>query len=585
MLMKFISQLRKIKKTLKLCLDYYLIRSSGLFDGEWYLEKNPDVAQAGLEPVRHYLEHGGFEGRDPGPGFSSGWYLDTYEDVRNSGINPLVHYLKFGRKEGRRDTRVPFHHGEEDINASLIRSSGLFDEVLYLKNNPDVVLANTDPVLHYLNHGGFEGRDPGTDFSNGWYLDTYEDVRNSGINPLVHYLKYGRKQGRKAHPPIFKLGRIYDYCRETNSMFFEDVPERIYLRRPNILGNFLGDLEQGEALCPPAYVSVLKHVVIFGGSPLVITSEGLVLDDELADFNGGEFGKKSTLVKLLQGSSVMLDYDKKPSLQIKEGVLLSCGHDNNYFHWLVECLPKLVLIDELDDLKQFKDVPLLIPSGLHRNLETALKRININDRQLIHLEPNAACRVERLIFPSALSRIIDRYQGSPVFDVDIVLSHKWISKVGQGLKKDRQSDQIPWRKLFLSRKKGLRALGNLEELEFLLLRQGFQIIDLENMSLDFQIELFSQASLIVAPTGAALTNMLFCRPGTKVVVLMSNHEVTNYYLWSTLSDITNLDVTIIAGSRLFNLTNYWSVHDDYVIDPNILLDVIKQSVHTPLSME
>jgi capsular polysaccharide biosynthesis protein len=47
--------------------------------------------------------------------------------------------------------------------------------------------------------------------------------------------------------------------------------------------------------------------------------------------------------------------------------------------------------------------------------------------------------------------------------------------------------------------------------------------------LDFQIKLFAQASMVVAPTGAALTNMLFCRPGTKVVIFMSNHETTNFY--------------------------------------------------------
>jgi hypothetical protein len=144
------------------------------------------------------------------------------------------------------------------------------------------------------------------------------------------------------------------------------------------------------------------------------------------------------------------------------------------------------------------------------------------------------------------------------------------------LKKDMQSNQKPWRKLFLTRKKGLRALGNREELELLLLKRDFQIVDLENMSLDFQIELFSQTSMIVAPTGAALTNMLFCQVGTKVVIFMSNHEVTNYYFWSTLGDIANLDVMIIAGDRLFNLTNYWSIHDDYVIDPKTLLDEIKQ---------
>jgi hypothetical protein len=81
-----------------------LIRSSGLFDEAWYLNHNLDVAQAKVDPVRHYLLFGGFEGRDPSPKFSSSFYLKTYEDVKKAGINPLVHYLKCGREEGRNQT-------------------------------------------------------------------------------------------------------------------------------------------------------------------------------------------------------------------------------------------------------------------------------------------------------------------------------------------------------------------------------------------------------------------------------------------------------------------------------------------------
>jgi glycosyltransferase involved in cell wall biosynthesis len=80
--------------------NYALLRGSGLFDEAWYLSKNPDVVQAKVDPLLHYLRYGGFEGRDPGPDFSSAWYLDTYQDVKKAGFNPMVHYLKYGRQEG-----------------------------------------------------------------------------------------------------------------------------------------------------------------------------------------------------------------------------------------------------------------------------------------------------------------------------------------------------------------------------------------------------------------------------------------------------------------------------------------------------
>ena len=83
-----------------------LIRKSELFDASRYLEHNPDVAQAGVDPVRHYLLYGGFEGRDPSPNFDSKLYLEMYPDVQAAGINPLVHYLRYGQKEGRATQHV-----------------------------------------------------------------------------------------------------------------------------------------------------------------------------------------------------------------------------------------------------------------------------------------------------------------------------------------------------------------------------------------------------------------------------------------------------------------------------------------------
>ena len=92
---------RKAKRYLQQSRDLHLIRSSGLLDEVWYLKKNPDVANAQVNPVLHYLQYGAYEGRDPSPNFSSRWYLDTYEDVKKNGINPFVHYLRYGKKEGR----------------------------------------------------------------------------------------------------------------------------------------------------------------------------------------------------------------------------------------------------------------------------------------------------------------------------------------------------------------------------------------------------------------------------------------------------------------------------------------------------
>jgi hypothetical protein len=78
------------------------VKQSGAFDEAWYLEKYPDVAQAGKDPVEHYLRHGAAEGRNPSPYFDGQWYVREYPDVAQAGVNPLLHYLSFGRAESRR---------------------------------------------------------------------------------------------------------------------------------------------------------------------------------------------------------------------------------------------------------------------------------------------------------------------------------------------------------------------------------------------------------------------------------------------------------------------------------------------------
>lgn len=92
---------KKIKRYLTLFSDYNLIKKSQLFNKDWYINNNPDVASKKLNPLLHFLQYGGLEGRDPNPNFSSKWYLETYQDVKQSLMNPLVHYIRFGKNEGR----------------------------------------------------------------------------------------------------------------------------------------------------------------------------------------------------------------------------------------------------------------------------------------------------------------------------------------------------------------------------------------------------------------------------------------------------------------------------------------------------
>jgi hypothetical protein len=84
-----------------------LIVRSGMFDRAWYLARYPDVRSAGVDPVRHYLDWGAAEGRNPSPSFDTEWYASGNPDVRRAGLNPLVHYLRYGQREGRAPVPPP----------------------------------------------------------------------------------------------------------------------------------------------------------------------------------------------------------------------------------------------------------------------------------------------------------------------------------------------------------------------------------------------------------------------------------------------------------------------------------------------
>ena len=77
-----------------------MIRASGLFDENWYAETYGEVS-GDADGLAHYLKSGAKKGFDPGPRFSTNAYLAENPDVRDAGTNPLVHYLRFGRHEGR----------------------------------------------------------------------------------------------------------------------------------------------------------------------------------------------------------------------------------------------------------------------------------------------------------------------------------------------------------------------------------------------------------------------------------------------------------------------------------------------------
>jgi hypothetical protein len=108
-------------------IEWWRIRR--LFDPIFYLERYPDVWQAGMNPVWHYLRHGAAEGRKPHRLFEPDYYLSCCPEARTSP-NPLLHFIRTG---GRLGNPHP-----------------LFDCNAYLAAHPDIARRRVNPLLHYI---------------------------------------------------------------------------------------------------------------------------------------------------------------------------------------------------------------------------------------------------------------------------------------------------------------------------------------------------------------------------------------------------------------------------------------------------
>ncbi|TVU87591.1 glycosyltransferase [Vreelandella titanicae] len=71
------------------------------FDINYYLDKNPDVAEAGVDPEWHYYACGEGEGRKPNAQFDPTFYYKLNADVRTANMSAFRHFIDSGQQEGR----------------------------------------------------------------------------------------------------------------------------------------------------------------------------------------------------------------------------------------------------------------------------------------------------------------------------------------------------------------------------------------------------------------------------------------------------------------------------------------------------
>lgn len=87
-----------LKSSIKNRRYYKEIKNSGLFDSEFYESTYDDFKG---DALNHYLTEGFKQGKLPSLDFDPDVYFRLYPDVEQAGINPLLHYIAYGKSEGK----------------------------------------------------------------------------------------------------------------------------------------------------------------------------------------------------------------------------------------------------------------------------------------------------------------------------------------------------------------------------------------------------------------------------------------------------------------------------------------------------
>ena len=231
-----------------------------------------------------------------------------------------------------------------------------------------------------------------------------------------------------------------------------------------------------------------------------------------------------------------------------------------YGHWLIDVLPKLYLVKALLSNESYK---ILLPNDLPEYHKDFLNLLGIEEKSLLYFNPNAEIVKGRAVIQPLKCRIKDGSWLAPfIGDMYNEISDSIVSE-DLGLPQ----------KLYLSRrnlKKQFRKLVNREEVSELITAYGFEEIFPEDYSLQEQLQLYKNASIMVGEFGSALHNSLFATIKLKVISLQSCH-VPLLVQWG-ICNIKGQSCSLIFGETTEVRK---SINSDFKIDLSQLDIVLK----------
>ncbi len=201
----------------------------------------------------------------------------------------------------------------------------------------------------------------------------------------------------------------------------------------------------------------------------------------------------------------------------------------NYHHWLINSLLRLWWTSHFPELR---DVPLLVPAQRSAFQQDSLAALGVEPHRLLPYD-GALWQVEQLFFPASG----DYWPLQLRWPREKMFEH-------YGLR------EAPGRRrIYISRADATgRRVTNEPQVIEMLVRRGFEVLQLAVMPLAEQVRAFAEAKLIVGPHGAGLTNIVFAARNATVVDLHPRDEI-NHALW-VQSSAVGIRYALLTGPRM-----------------------------------
>lgn len=241
--------------------------------------------------------------------------------------------------------------------------------------------------------------------------------------------------------------------------------------------------------------------------------------------------------------------------------VLTCCAFGNYAHCLNDVLGRLAVLEMMAIDYDW----LYVPYDGHPSCRPFMKQIlaawGVDVSKIIEPLGEFTCiEADELIVPSfpvymAPTSNCTFKVNTDLFGVKIPawLSNFYKAKFIPMIPKTSDTDRFG-KRIFISRKdSGVRILYNEDDVFKLFEPYGFKRYVMTDLIFLDQVELFSNAEVVVGAHGAGMVNILFCQPGTKIFEIFQERFDSAY---AYLAQSIDLDYTPIKTVD-FNMRDFW----------------------------